>query len=271
MISRTFVLGKTERLCVIIYPMEYLITGVLGLLVGSFLNVCIYRLPKGRSVVAPASACAECGKKLTAAELIPVLSYLFLRGKCRGCGKPISFRYPAVEALTALLFLACLWRFGVGTRMVFGTVFASILVAASFIDLDTMELPDSASLACAATGLLYGLAVKQSLLYSLYGAAAGFLIMYIIGRAGSALYKKEAMGGGDIKLMAGAGAFLGWQGVLLAIYLGFLTALVFLLPALLTGARKRQDAVPFGPALAAGAFAAFLFGDLIWHWYLGML
>ncbi|MFA5097047.1 MAG: prepilin peptidase [Candidatus Margulisiibacteriota bacterium] len=251
--------------------MEYLIMGVFGLLVGSFLNVCIYRLPRGGSVVFPPSSCVKCGRRLGPLELVPVLSWLLLRGKCAGCGVKISPRYPVVEGLTALLFCLCLWRFGLGIEFGFSIIFVCLLTAAAFIDLDTMELPDSVSLACAVLGLFYGLAVKNSLLFSVYGAAAGFLMMYAIYRIGSLIYRKEAMGGGDVKLSAAAGALLGWQGIVLAVYLAFFSALLFLIPALISGVKKRQDKVPFGPAIAAGACAALLFGSTIWNWYFGML
>ena len=250
--------------------MSYIIV-VLGLLVGSFLNVCIYRIPKGKSVIFPPSACPGCDKRLGPLELVPVLSYIFLRGKCRSCGVRISFRYAAVEMLTALLFWLCFWRFGLTPEMGFSIVFTSLLLIAVFIDIDTMELPDGISLACAAVGLIYGITVKNSLLFSLLGATAGFWLMYIIYKAGSAIYKKEAMGGGDIKLVAATGTFLGWQGTLFSVYLAFFLAFIILLPALLTGIKKRQDSVPFGPALAVGAMIVLFWGSIIWNWYAGML
>ena len=150
-------------------------------------------------------------------------------------------------------------------------VFISLLLVSAFIDLDTMELPDEISLACAITGLVYGIMVKNSLLFPILGAAAGFLLMYIICKTGGAIYKKEALGGGDIKLAAATGTFLGWQGFFLSVYLAFFLAFIVLLPALLAGARKKQDSVPFGPALAAGAVIAFLYGSAIWNWYAGVL
>ncbi|MEK7377169.1 MAG: prepilin peptidase [Candidatus Margulisiibacteriota bacterium] len=244
---------------------------ILGLLVGSFLNVCIYRIPKGKSIVSPPSACPGCGKRLGPFELVPVLSYLFLNGRCRVCGAKISLRYPAVEMLTAFLFCLCFWRFGLGAELILSLIFTSLLLTTVFIDFDTMELPDGISLTCAAAGLVYGITVKNSLLFPLLGAAAGFLLTYIIYKAGSAVYKKEAMGGGDIKLAAATGTFLGWQGLLLSVYLAFFIAFIILLPALLTGFKKRHDLVPFGPALAAGALITLLWGSSIWNWYAGVL
>ena len=247
------------------------VVAVLGLLVGSFLNVCIYRIPKGKSIVFPPSSCPNCSKKLSAFELIPVISYLFLRGRCAACGGGISFRYPAVEILTSFFFCLCYWRFGIGLEFVYSVIFTALLLVAVFIDLDTMELPDGISLLVAVVGLTYGVTVKNNLLFSLLGGVAGFLIMYIIFKAGSALYKKEAMGGGDIKLAAATGTFLGWQGAVFSIYLAFFIAFIVLVPALLTGIKNRQDSVPFGPALAAGALIVLLWGSVIWNWYIGVL
>ena len=251
--------------------MLYIMVAVFGLLVGSFLNVCIYRIPKGKSIIFPPSSCPGCGKKLSAYELVPVLSFLLQRGRCRGCSGGISIRYPIVEVLTSFLFLLCFWRFGLGLELVFSVIFAGLLLTAVFIDFDTMELPDGISLLCSLLGLAYGLIVKNSLIFSVLGAATGFLLMYIIYKAGSMIYKKEAMGGGDIKLAAATGTFLGWQGVSFSIYLAFFLAFIVLLPALMTGIKKRQDSVPFGPALAAGAMIVLLWGSVIWNWYAGML
>jgi leader peptidase (prepilin peptidase)/N-methyltransferase len=194
---------------------------LLGLVVGSFLNVCICRLPQEKSIVFPPSHCPKCEHKLMVPDLFPVISYLFLRGKCRYCGETISIRYPVVEILTSMLFLAVFLKFGAGFDFFFHAVFISILIAIAFTDLETQTIHDYFSFSGIAAGLLYGL-YSGSLVYSLYGIVIGAGFFFFVRVLGQFIYKREAMGEGDVLLAAMLGAFFGPKGIILSIALSFL-------------------------------------------------
>jgi leader peptidase (prepilin peptidase)/N-methyltransferase len=247
------------------------IAAVLGLVAGSFANVCIHRLPRGESVVHPPSHCPACGARVRWHDNVPLLGYTLLRGRCRDCGARISYRYPLVEAVTGLLFLG-LWfhsggawaRFGVEALFVLG------LVIGTGIDLEHRLLPDRLTLpligwALAASLLPGGLGPVDALLGGLAGGAA----LYVIALVGEAVYRRETMGGGDIKLVAAIGALLGWRLLIVALFAAFVLGAVGGLTYLALGGRDRM--VPFGPFLAAGALLALLVGQGIWNWYLGFL
>jgi leader peptidase (prepilin peptidase)/N-methyltransferase len=219
---------------------------VLGAILGSFLNVCIVRLPVDESIVYPASRCPKCRESIAWYDNVPVLSWLVLRGRCRHCGDGISALYPIVETLVALLWAASVWRFGV-------------------TDARTYLIPDEYTLGGLVLGL--GLALRggvDGLLAAAIGAAVGFGVLYAVAWIGELVFKKEAMGGGDIKMMAMVGAFVGWRGVLMTIFGGAaLGALVFV-PLHFV----RPRLVPFGVFLAAAAALVYLWGDLAWAWYM---
>jgi leader peptidase (prepilin peptidase)/N-methyltransferase len=242
--------------------------GLLGAIIGSFLNVCILRWgaePK-QSVVRPPSRCPRCGRGLAWYDNIPVISWLILRARCRGCGAPISIQYPLIELATACIWAYMVWRHGPSLEAGRGAVFVTILLGIAMTDARAYLIPDEFTWGGLVLGLLFGVAIGglSGLASALVGAATGFGVLWLVGVAGTWLFKEEAMGGGDIKMMAMVGAFVGWQGVLLTIFLGaFIGSLIFL-PLLLAGHRKL---VPFGIFLSVGAATAYLVGPQLVAWY----
>ena len=240
-----------------------------GTLIGSFLNVCIRRVPAGESVVYPPSHCPRCGARIRSWENIPLLSYVWLRGRCRACGAGIALRYPIVEALTGVVFVLLLYRFGVSASLAVYAAFAAALIVVSYIDLDHQIIPDTISLpgilvgvACAALGA--GVGIVDSLIGVLLGGG----ILWAVAVGYHAVTGREGMGGGDIKLLAMIGAFLGWRGVLVTLIVGSLTGAVSGVTLIaLRGADSRVP-IPFGPFLALGAVCSLFFGDALIHWYL---
>ena len=239
--------------------------GVLGLCIGSFLNVVIARWPEGRSIVTPPSACPRCGTQIAWFDNVPVLSFLALRARCRHCRAPISWRYPAVELLTAALFLLVLWVRGLGPDLVPALALAAALVAITVIDLDHQLIPDVITLPGVLVGVVASvLTGRPPWLESLIGVVVGgglFFLIIVASRGG--------MGGGDMKLGAMLGAFLGWKIALVAVFLGVLTGGALAVVLLVTARKGRKDAVPFGPFLALGGLVGLLWGDQILAWYLG--
>ncbi len=239
---------------------------VLGTILGSFLNVVIYRLPRGLSIVRPASRCPHCGAAIRPVDNIPLLSFLILRGRCRVCRAPIGWRYPAVETAAGIL-LAALWlRFaqsGAWTALVAGSVFSLALLAVFFIDLDHQIVPNAITYPGLVVGLL--LAIPQGVLVSsvIAAAAAGgfFLIVAMASRGG--------MGGGDIKLAAMMGAFLSWPAIALALLVAFVLGAAAGVLLIAAKKRSRKDPIPFGPSLAVGGVLALFASGAILRWYLG--
>ena len=241
------------------------LAGVLGALLGSFLNVCILRLPENQSIVRPRSRCPQCQTLIAWYDNVPVVSWLLLRGKCRRCGKRISVQYPLIEALAAAMWAAAFWHYGLGWTGFQAAVFGTLLLGIGMTDVRTYLIPDEFSIG----GLVIGLGLSlangvDGLLAALLGAAVGFLLLFLVAWAGEKAFRKEAMGGGDIKMMAMVGAFVGWKGVLLTIFGGALLGTLIFIP--LTIGKKRL--VPFGVFLAAAAAVAFVVGDPIIDWYL---
>jgi leader peptidase (prepilin peptidase) / N-methyltransferase len=227
---------------------------VIGLCIGSFLNVVIARLPAGESIVRPRSKCPKCGRQLTWYENIPVISWLALRGRCKGCGAPISVRYLLVELGTGLLFMGCVWRFGWDWPLVPALMFVTLLVPLILIDAETWQLPLELTLPGMVLGVLLQIplgwaAVKTSLI----GLVAGFLVFRLMEFLGWLAFRKEALGGGDKFLLAVCGAFLGWQSLLAIVFLSSLHgSVVGLLRIGLTG-RAGPKSEPAGEDAASGA------------------
>jgi leader peptidase (prepilin peptidase)/N-methyltransferase len=242
---------------------------LVGAVIGSFLNVCILRWgaePK-ESVLRPPSHCPKCGRRIGWRDNIPMVSWLLLRGRCRGCGEPISIQYPLIELATAALWGFMAWRHGLSLETLRGSVFGTILLGIALTDARAYLIPDEFSLGGLGLGLLLSLAGGLAGLgTALLGAAVGFGLLWLTGAGGTWLFKQEAMGGGDIKMMAMVGAFVGWQGVLLTVFLGALIGSLIFVPLTLVG-RKRL--VPFGVFLAIGAAAAYLAGPAVVAWYRG--
>lgn len=245
---------------------------LLGLLIGSFLNVCIWRIPRKESIVFPASHCPACDQALTPSDLIPVVSWLTLKGRCRYCGERISWRYPAVELLTALLFGAVYWRFGMAWVTLPMMALTALLIVITFIDIDHAIIPNGLVLFGLVPGILTTvLSLTGNPWWDGFaGIAAGAAPLLIIDLLSRLILKKEGMGGGDMKMMAMVGLYLGWKltllSLLLAIYMGGLIGIILLVTKVL----KRGGQFPFGPFLAAGSLLALFYGNQILSWWLGI-
>ena len=249
-------------------PVFLIWAAFLGAAIGSFLNVCIARLPAGESVVKPRSRCPACGESIGWFDNIPILSFLLLRARCRHCREPISWQYPAVEASTLTIWVGMAVAYGPTPRGLVGAIFFSILLAIALTDAKHYLIPDPLSIG----GLAAGLAASfmpgpPTPLTALFGAALGFVILFGVGWLGERAFKKPAMGGGDMKMMAMVGAFLGPLGAVMTIFLGALTGSLIFGPISL----KTGKLVPFGVFLALGAAVTFLFGDYLVGWYAGFL
>jgi leader peptidase (prepilin peptidase)/N-methyltransferase len=249
--------------------LNYILVGLLGLAIGSFLNVVIYRVPRDRNVAAGRSRCPQCDHQLKWYHNIPVLSYLALRGKCGFCGARISPRYPLVELLNALAYLYFFKVFGWSIDLGTFAFLSSALLIVFFVDLEFQIIPDAVTL----PGIALGLAVSLipggiSIVQSLIGLVVGGGALYLVAMLGDWLFKKESMGGGDIKLAAMLGAFLGWQKVLFVFLASAVIGLVISVVLMVFSARLRSHrVVPFGPFLAIAAMAAVLWGDRIISFY----
>ena len=237
---------------------------VAGLLIGSFLNVVIARVPERRSIWRPGSACPGCGAVIAWYDNIPILSFFVLLARCRACGTRISWRYPLIEAVTAALFAAAAWRFGPTPDAVVAAALLAVLVALTAIDLEHQIIPDVISLPGILAGTLANLATgRVPWLESLMGIVVGggvFLVIILASGGG--------MGGGDMKLGAMLGAFLGWKVVLLAVFVAVVFGGILAVTLIATGLRGRKDPIPFGPFLAAGGAAGLFWGERVVRWYL---
>ncbi len=248
---------------------------IFGLIIGSFLNVCIYRLPRDMSIIRPASACPVCSTTIKPWDNIPLLSYILLKGKCRGCGERISIRYPMVELLNGVLYLLTFKYFGTGWHLPFLFAFVSAMIVITFIDLDFQIIPDEITLPGIVIGLIVSsfimldpfsmptqiIGFKNALLGFLLGGGLYFLI---------AVLSKGGMGGGDIKMMAMVGAFLGWKAVLLTTFIGSLTGSIVGIFLMVFKGKGRKTKIPFGPFLALGSIITLFMGGEIIRWYLNL-
>lgn len=255
----------------------YFVVFVFGAVIGSFLNVCIYRIPLNRSIVFPSSRCPFCDTPIRAWDNIPILSYILLRGRCRSCRERISARYPLVEAMNGFFYVAVLWRYGTGWDAIIYSLLISALIVITFIDLDHLIIPDRITL----PGILLGLAAGCFILpdpfmraamlgykASIIGAAGGFIFYFFMAELSIRLFRKEGMGGGDIKLMAMLGGFMGWKSVILTTFAGSLLGSVIGIIFMVAKGKGRGTLIPFGPFLAIGAVISLFFGQEILMWYL---
>ncbi|MFW6130928.1 MAG: prepilin peptidase [Atribacterota bacterium] len=241
---------------------------IIGLIMGSFSNVCIYRIPRNESIIRPGSHCPRCSKPIPFYDNIPVISYLLLHGKCRYCGHPIPLQYPIVELATGLFYLALYLFYGLQLITFVYMILCSLLIIISFIDLKERIIPNVLSLPLIPIGFILSFFLKRlSPVDSLLGILAGGGSLLIIAIAGTYLFKKEAMGGGDIKLAAMIGAFLGWKLTLLSLFLGFFLGSVIGVIVLVT-TKSKSDIIPFGPFIALGAMLSIFWGPAIINWYL---
>jgi leader peptidase (prepilin peptidase)/N-methyltransferase len=243
---------------------------LMGAVVGSFLNVCIHRIPIGVSLVSPPSSCPACGSRIRFYDNVPVLSYVFLRGRCRACGAGIPFKYPAVEAMGGISALALYLRFGLSAELFVHFAFISSLIVVTFIDLRHRIIPDVISIPGIAAGVAASfITASPGVFGSLAGAALGGGILLAVAWAYALATGVDGMGGGDVKLLAMIGAFTGWRGVIVSLFLGsFLGAVIGVVLMLALG-KDRRYAIPFGPFLAAGAAFHVFSGPEVIGWYLG--
>jgi leader peptidase (prepilin peptidase)/N-methyltransferase len=253
--------------------MEILFTAtfvlIYGLLIGSFLNVCIYRIPLGRTVVKGRSFCPSCGALIPWYLNIPVFSYLFLGGRCKSCKAPISLLYPAVELLNGMLYLALWVRFGLSPEFCFLAVLFSVLIIIALIDIRYQIIPNGLILILLCTGIAFAIYLyfsgSQPWYFSLIGSIAASLPLFLLG-----LIYKDGMGGGDIKLMAVAGLFAGWQLILLALFISAIYAGIYAIYLFLNKKGTLKTVLPFGPFLAAGIMTSVLCGNWILISYLSL-
>jgi leader peptidase (prepilin peptidase) / N-methyltransferase len=251
-------------------PLELTIVSLIGLAIGSFLNVVIHRLPRHESLVSPGSRCPSCGYQLRAIDNVPVLSYLLLAGRCRRCRTRISVRYPIVEAATAILFVLHYLVFGWTPLLAVRLLFSAALVALFAIDLEHRLLPDVITLPGIVVGLLASLFLPPGLRDALIGMIGGGGVLWLIGEAYYRYAGEEGMGGGDVKMLAMIGAFLGWKLALITLVFSSIAGAVI---GLIVIALRRGDmkyALPYGTFLAIAAVIASLYGDPIFRWYTGL-
>ncbi|MBF0518968.1 MAG: prepilin peptidase [Nitrospirae bacterium] len=255
----------------------YIVVLTFGLVVGSFLNVCIYRLPLEKSIVSPPSSCPHCHTRILPWDNIPVLSYLILLGKCRHCKEKISIRYPLVELLNGLLYVLTFYKFHLTPYSIFYMVFVSSLIVIIFIDFDHMIIPDVITIPGAIAGLIasafilpdvFNTSQKLGIVNSIIGLAVGFGVFYTIAFLGEKILKKEAMGGGDIKMMAMTGAVLGWKAVLMAMFAGSFIGSIYGISVMIVKGKNWQSRIPFGPFLAIGTLLSLYFGRELLFLYL---
>ena len=266
--------------------------GAFGACIGSFLNVCIYRIPRNESVVSPGSHCPHCNQPIPWHLNIPVLTWLVLRGRCRFCRGPITPRYLLVELLTAVLFLLILFQQDGFPRLLHMQrmddwllvpvyiVFTGGLILGTFVDFEFMEIPDSVTIGGTVAGLVFSALVPSmhgttiwylSLKQAALAAALGAGVLWVVGWLGEKAFKKEAMGFGDVKLMAAVGAFLGWHAVLFTIVGGAFVGSIVGVTLIATRRAQLQGHIPFGPYLSLAALAWIYWGPLLWHGYANLM
>jgi len=252
------------------YDINVILIFILGLIVGSFSNVCIYRIPRNESIIYPASHCPKCCSKIKPVDNIPLLSFILLKGRCRNCKTKISVQYPIVEFLTGLIYLIIYLIYGLSIQTLIYIILSSALIIIAFIDLNEQIVPDAISLPGIVIGFILSFFVYYiSFVDSVLGIFVGGGIILIIGLTGLVIFKKEAMGGGDVKLAAMIGAFLGWRYIVISLFLGFFLGALTGICLIIAKIKSREDVVPFGPFIVLGSFITLLWGEKIISWYIG--
>jgi leader peptidase (prepilin peptidase)/N-methyltransferase len=244
-----------------------------GTIIGSFLNVCIYRMPQNKSIIMPSSHCPSCKKPIRFYDNIPLVSFIILRGRCRECQSPIAFRYPLVELLIGLFSVILLLRYGISLNYLIFFVFFASLTLVSFIDLSHRIIPDVISLPGILIGLVISLFYPQmSFKNALIGVALGGGSLYVVASLYQLVTKREGMGFGDVKLLAMIGAFIGWKGVLFTILCSsFIGSVIGVVLMLMSSETDSKYAVPFGPFLSLGAIIYVMWGEALITWYVSFL
>jgi leader peptidase (prepilin peptidase)/N-methyltransferase len=250
-------------------PLLLALAGILGLCVGSFLNVCIHRLPRGESLMHPPSRCPKCGCSLRWFHNVPVVSWIALRGRCAGCSAPISIRYPAIELMTAALWMLLVWLTPVGWLLASRLVLGTALIVLFMIDLEHQILPNSITLPGIVVGFGFSLVTFPGPRDALLGILLGGGVLYGIALAYYLIRKREGMGMGDVKMLAMIGAFLGWRAVLVTLVLSSFAGALIGVVLMASQRGSMRYALPFGTFLSIGAFVAMLTGEQLVRWYMG--
>jgi leader peptidase (prepilin peptidase)/N-methyltransferase len=257
---------------------EFFIVFVFGLVFGSFANVCIYRMPRNMSIVKPNSHCTNCNTFIKWYDNIPILSYVLLKGKCRNCNSTISIKYPLVEFFCGVLFLSMYYLYGFTFMLIPFCIFVFSLLVTTVIDFEFKIIPDEISFMLMIVGvatsflnLTLGETIWQRFLGSLLGFLAGGGSLFIIAYIGKLIFKQDAMGGGDIKIMAGIGAFIGWDKVLFAIFVASLFGSIVGIALIICKKIGRKQEIPFGPYLAISSYLTLFFSPQVIINYLFML
>lgn len=244
---------------------------ILGAVIGSFLNVCIARVPEKKSIVSPPSSCPNCGTGIKFYDNIPIISYIFLGGKCRNCREKISFRYPLVEFCSAFFSVTLFIRYGPSLSFLIYLLFIATLITISFIDFDHRIIPDVISLPGIIVGFICSFFLPEiSWSESIIGILIGGGSLMLVAITYEMITGREGMGGGDIKLLAMLGAFIGWQGVLFTIMASSLLGTFIGGGGMLLSGKGRDFTIPFGPFLSIGAAIYLFYGEFILQWYLGL-
>ncbi|MFZ5353580.1 MAG: prepilin peptidase [Bacillota bacterium] len=240
----------------------------IGIIIGSFLNVCISRIPRKESIIFPNSHCPICGTNIKPYDNIPILSYIILGAKCRSCKGRISLQYPLVELLTGIIFLLLYMKFDISIVFLKYAVLACLLLVIGIIDFKTQEIPDGLNLFGLIAGMIFAFTAgyKEFLITGLTGFLLGGGLFLLI-----AIVSKGSMGGGDIKLMAVLGIWLGWKHILLVSLLSFIIGSVISIILMILKIKSRKDYIPFGPFIALAAFTIILYGNDILNWYVNSM
>ena len=249
--------------------MDYLFIVIIGVIIGSFLNVCIFRIPEEQSICFPSSHCTSCQHKLGILDLVPVLSYIFLKGKCRYCKEKISIRYPLIELLNAAFYLIIYYKYGFSILTLKYFILASLLIVISMIDFDTQDVYTSTIMFGAVVGIVF-LSIHQFILKEeglnfIFGGIAGAVIIGII------VFVTRGMGEGDIEIAGVCGLFLGVKGILIALFLGIIIGGIAAISILLLKIKNSKDRIAFGPFIAIGTIISMLYGNEILNAYLSLL
>lgn len=251
-------------------PAALVLAGIVGAMIGSFLNVCIHRIPRGQSIVWPASACPACRRALAWYENIPLVSWLVLRGRCRTCRAPISVRYPIIEAITAAMFVAAWLYYGPGALLVSRLVLGSALIVLFAIDLEHQLLPNAITLPGIVVGFVLSLMAGPGWLASTLGILVGGGLLFAVAEAYYRWRGEEGLGMGDVKMLAMIGAFLGWQATLMTLTMGSIAGSIIGVAVIALRRGDMKYALPFGTFLAVGAAISATVGPHLLDWYLGL-
>ncbi len=240
-----------------------------GLVIGSFLNVVIYRLQRGLSIVYPGSACPSCAKPIRFYDNIPLLSYFLLRGHCRHCGSPISWRYPFVEGLTALCLTGLFFKYGLSVEWIAYGILVLFLIPISFIDIDKGLILNKLTIPCFILGIIFILGFQiETWKNVFFGAVGGGCIVWFIGIIGKIIFHKDSMGFGDVKLLVTIGVYVGFPDVAICLFLGICIAALFIFGGLVLKKIRFGSTIPFGPFIALGTVVYLMWGSSLIQWYL---